>query len=386
MEAVRRITWSRYAQDSSRPLISLVIPVYDLQDYLAGCFGAIDQQELKDVEIVAVDGKSNDKSVCILDARRGEDPRLTVICADRIGPGPARNVGAEHANGEYVWFVDGDDLILPGSLAAIAGRLEKARPDVLVLDHEALYPDGNIEPGPGHSLVARKTQTCFTLAEEPWVADFNMASWNKVIRRDFFLARSIRFLPEWPHEDVPVSCLMMLDAASLSILNRICYQHTIDRPGSAMGEARDIGQKKHFRILNSYRMVLNEVGNRVQNGDPPVTAAVRVALFRRAIWHCTTILDSGFIVSPGRREFFEEMHKLFSDYLPPGYHHPGGFRGVKFRLIQMNDYRAYSLLDPANKLRVRASHSALAGGQRIWQASGKLRRHVIGSPLDQGGR
>jgi len=176
---------------------------------------------------------------------------------------------------------------------------------------------------------------------------------------------------------------MMLDATSLSILNRICYRYTIDRPGSAMGETRDVGQKKHFRILNSYRTVLDEVGERVQKGDPRVTAAVRMALFRRAIWHCPTILDSGFIVSADRNEFFEDIHELFSGYLPPVYHHPGGFRGVKFRLIQMNDYRAYSLLDPANKLRVRASHSALAGGQRIWQASGKLRRRVSGSPLDQ---
>ena len=385
METIRRVTWSKYAQDSSRPLISLVIPVYDLEDHLAGCFEAIDQQKLKDVEveIVAADGKSNDKSVCILDARRHEDPRLTVICTDRIGPGRARNVGAEHANGEYVWFVDGDDLILPGSLAAIADRIKEARPDLLFLDHEAFYPDGTRGPEPGHSLVARDTRTCFTLAEEPWVADFNMASWNKVIRRNFFLARPIRFLPEWPHEDVPVSCFMMLDATSLSILNRICYRYTIDRPGSAMGEARDVGQKKHFRILNSYRTVLDEVGERVQKGDPRVTAAVRMALFRRAIWHCTTILDSGFIVSADRHEFFEDIHELFSGYLPPVYHHPGGFRGVKFRLIQMNDYRAYSLLDPANKLRVRASHSALAGGQRIWQASGKLRRRVSGSPLDQ---
>ena len=96
------------------------------------------------------------------------------------------------------------------------------------------------------------------------MVDFNMASWNKVIRRDFFLTRPIRFLPEWPHEDVPVSCFMMLDATSLNILNRICYRYTIDRPGSAMGEARDVGQKKHFRILNSYRMVLDKVGERVQ--------------------------------------------------------------------------------------------------------------------------
>ena len=84
----------------------------------------------------------------ILDARRDEDPRLTVICTDRIGPGRARNVGAEHANGEYVWFVDGDDLILPGSLAAIADRFKEAQPDLLFLDHEAFYPDGTRGPEP----------------------------------------------------------------------------------------------------------------------------------------------------------------------------------------------------------------------------------------------
>ena len=362
---VNRVVWSRYVQQQIRPLISLVIPVYNLEDHLSSCLDSITRQKYDDIEVVVVDGKSNDKSGDILDKRSSDDHRLTVIYADRIGPGRARNMGAEHSMGEYIWFVDGDDVVSDDCLTAIADRLELTRPDVLFLGHEELQSDGNVRPGPGHALMARETELCFTLAEEPWVTEFSMASWNKIIRRDFFLSRPVLFLRDWPHEDVPVTCMLLLDASRLSMLNQICYRKTEDRAGSAMAEAG----RRHFRILDSYRIVLDEVERRVKNGDPAITETVRLALFHRAIWHYTTIFDrsrrdasslstGGYIAASDRPEFFRGMHDHFLQYAPPTYEHPGGFRGIKFRLIKKNAHGTYSILDPLNKLRIKASSCA----------------------------
>src|SRR5260370_39408587 len=84
----------------------------------------------------------------MLAARR--DPGPGVIRAPAtVGPGPARDLGAKEATGEYVWFVDGDDELAEGALGAGAGPLAGPRPGVVVVDFLHLYPDGRTCPGGG---------------------------------------------------------------------------------------------------------------------------------------------------------------------------------------------------------------------------------------------
>jgi CDP-glycerol glycerophosphotransferase len=355
MEELLRANWSRYAQNHAEAILSIVIPVYNVQAYLTACLDSITEQKLEDIEIVVVDGASTDDLAEILWQRSAHDPRITAIRTDRIGPGRARNLGAELAMGQYVWFVDGDDAVAPDCLTAVADRLEILRPDVLLLDHEERLPDGTVEASSGHELIARDTEACFALAEHPWVTELTMAAWNKVIRRDFFLSQPVKFLPDWPHEDVPVSCLLLVDAAKLSLLKQVCYRHTLYRAGSAMAEAG----KRHFNILAAYELVLGMIQSRFDAHDPDVTAAIRLAFFQRAIWHYTTIFDAGplmvgdFIANADRREFYTRMHENFVRFVPLGYRYPRGLRGLKFRMIKRNAYWIYSILSPVNKLRVR---------------------------------
>src|SRR5690349_7959776 len=148
------------------PLISVVIPVHGVEDYLdrcldsvlspageAACGGGAGEAACGGglsaaVEVIAVDDASPDRCGAILAARR--DPRLRVLTTTTAaGPGPARDLGAKEATGEYVWFVDGDDEVADGALAAVAGALTRLRPDVLVIDFESLYPDGSVSPSGG---------------------------------------------------------------------------------------------------------------------------------------------------------------------------------------------------------------------------------------------
>ena len=383
MEEILRASWSRYVRDRYETLLTIVIPVYNLHSYLTPCLDSITQQKLEDIEIVVVDGASTDDSADILWRRAAQDPRITAICTGRIGPGRARNLGAELAMGEYIWFVDGDDAVAPDCLTAVADRLELLRPDVLLLDHEELHPSGRVEPGSGHRLVARDTAACFPVAEHPWVTEFSMASWNKVIRRGFFLSRPVQFVADWPHEDVPVSCQLLLDAAKLSLLNQVCYLHRRERPGSAMSEAG----KRHFNILDAYETVLTTVRSRFDAADPSVTPTVWLAFFQRAIWHYTTIFDTGSegnskflarrsISAADRREFYRQMHRHFMSYAPPIYRYPNGFRGLKFRLIRMNAYWAYCALSPANKARVRAESAIMALQRSTLRTTANMRRRL----------
>ncbi len=333
-----------------RPLISLIIPVYNIAKYLTECLDSITRQGFEDIEIIAVDGASSDASGEILDERKQTEPRLVVVHAAKIGPGAARNEGALQARGEYLWFVDGDDVVPDGSLTAIADRIDAVRPDLLLINHEDVYPDGKSESAVGHNLLGRATAECFTVAEQPWALELSMASWNKIIRREFFVSTHAAFLKEYPHEDIGVSCLLLLEARKLSTLNRVCYRYRKHRDGSAMAAGpRD----RHFNIFRSYGLILDQAAKRVSDNDLP--GNVHQALFNRAIWHYATIFDTGGLVADDDRpRFFEQMHWHFTHYRPSSYRRPDGLRGLKCALIAANAYRAYALLDPLNRIRVKA--------------------------------
>lgn len=370
---------SRRTQGKPEPLISIIIPVFNIEEYLTECLDSISQQSFDEIEIIAVDGGSKDASGRILDERKVKDTRLTVVHTDQIGPGRARNLGAARATGEYIWFVDGDDAISADCLSAIAKRIEVTRPDVMFIDYESVCPDGRTEPGYGHGLMCRPAPDSFALSEQLWVIELSMASWNKIIRREFFVAVSAAFASYYPHEDIPVSSLLMLRADRLSILNQVCYRYTKDRPGSVVNNGL---ARRHFQVFESYEAVLKQVQQQFGNSRV-ISEDVWQAFFRRAIWHYATILDSE---RPGvdrrdmirlvprrlRREFFALMHRDYLRYRPAGYRLTGGLRAVKFRLIEKNAYWAYSILEPVNKLRVGLDRGArLAVG---WFRRGALSR------------
>jgi CDP-glycerol glycerophosphotransferase len=326
------------------PVISVIIPVYAVEAYLGGCLDSILGQAPVSAEVIAVDDASPAGCGALLDARAAGDPRLRVVhLTENAGPGHARNAGLDHAAGEYVWFVDADDLVADGAFAAIAARLERDRPDLLLIDYVDLFPGGHTAPSPGSALL--RVPGTFTLAEQPQVIHRTMTSWSKVIRRDFLDGLKLPF-PAGIHEDVALTCAMLLGAERIGALPRVCYQYRRDRPGSFMATP----SRGQLSIFDSYEKVFGLLD---EHEPPP---PVRAAVFERAIWHYTTVLQAGrrgrLVPRQQRREFFARMHADFVRFRPPAYRHPPGARGIKFRLVERNAYWTYTVLEPINELRV----------------------------------
>jgi CDP-glycerol glycerophosphotransferase len=402
---------------SHGPRISVVLPVSGVEEYLGGCLDSVLGQPLAGVEVIAVDDASPDRCGEILDARAREDTRLRVIhLAESVGPGPARDLGLAQATGEYVWFVDPDDLLTAGSLEAVGQALARTRADVLLIDYRGLHASGRTERSPGGGLRPRPTvadghepggheprdhvtgghepgdhepgdhgtgghepgnhepgghgtgaqepgdhepgdHATVTLAQWPALINRTMTSWSKVIRREFLRGLGVPF-PPGIHEDVPVSCAVLLSARRIAVLDRVCYLYRRRRRSFLATKSM-----AHFAIFSSYARVFASMDEKCwPAGRPPITPAVREAVFARAMEHYSTVLSSGLVPSRSRRDFFHRMAADFRCYRPPGYSAPPGARGMKFHLVERDAWLAYASLEPLNRARVSARRALRARG------------------------
>ena len=110
----------------SDKLISVIIPVYNTERYLADCLKSIVNQTYKNIEIIVVDNVSIDRSVAIAEEFKKNDNRIKIIKnASTHSAGYSRNVGFANSTGEYIWFIDSDDVAEPTFLEVMAKKLSE---------------------------------------------------------------------------------------------------------------------------------------------------------------------------------------------------------------------------------------------------------------------
>src|SRR3954471_22471880 len=194
--------------------ISVVVPAWHVQGYLTECLDSVLDQQTVDAEVIGVDDASPDHSGEVLDERAAAAPRLTVVhLPANGGPGPARNAGLEHATGEYVWFVDGDDRIVPGALAAVEAKLRETKPDVLVVGTARERWNRSVSP-----WRTPKSAPSGAEALTQWPPPLG----GLVVRRQFLVDSAIRFQPGW-YCDVAFAYAVLSAAGTTAAFAPACY-------------------------------------------------------------------------------------------------------------------------------------------------------------------
>ena len=120
----------------TRPLFSVIIPVYNAEKYLAQCVDSLLDQDFSDFELLLVDDGSPDGSGVLCDEYAAKDERVQVIHQANAGPTPARRRGLERARGEYICFVDADDWVKPAYFRTIKSYIDRYDPDMVLFDVE----------------------------------------------------------------------------------------------------------------------------------------------------------------------------------------------------------------------------------------------------------
>lgn len=125
------------------PKVSIIVPVYNTEQYIAECIQSILQQSLKEIELILVNDCSTDRSLEILKSYEQEDSRVTVIdLPENVGVGDARNKGIDISSGEFVAFVDSDDLVKVDMFEKLYQQAKKDQADLVLCDTGTLSSDG----------------------------------------------------------------------------------------------------------------------------------------------------------------------------------------------------------------------------------------------------
>ena len=125
-----------------RPKLSYIIPVYNVESYLSQCLDSIFLQAVpaNQYEVICIDDTSTDaSSKVILDYKKKYSNLIYIQNAVNLKAGGTRNVGLSVAKGEYVWFVDADDVIIDGSLSKILQLIQQHQLDVLCFNYQLYY-------------------------------------------------------------------------------------------------------------------------------------------------------------------------------------------------------------------------------------------------------
>ena len=145
--------------------VSIILPVYNVEKYLSACLDSLLAQTLEEIEIVAVNDGSTDRSLQILQAYQSLNPeKLFIFSTENHGVSRARNYGFAHSHGEYVWFVDSDDFVEPDACRLL---YEKATADGndLVLFR---YYNVDSETGIRKEYIASCHNQNFRVADKPY--------------------------------------------------------------------------------------------------------------------------------------------------------------------------------------------------------------------------
>ncbi|OIK27191.1 bifunctional glycosyltransferase/CDP-glycerol:glycerophosphate glycerophosphotransferase [Streptomyces malaysiense] len=313
------------------PRFSVIVPCYQVQAYLRECLDSVLAQSCRDLEVIAVDDRSPDDCGAILDEYAARDPRVKVLhLPENVGLGRARNAGLPHATGDYLFFLDSDDTLTPGALAAIADRLaESGDPDVLVFDYARTYWWGGTRRNALAEVLAEAGPDTFTAAGYPRILDLLMVVWNKVYRREFVAAEGFTFPPGY-YEDTPWTFPVMLSAGRIAALDRICLNYRQRRQGNILSTT----SRKHFDVHDQYLRVFAFLD------EHPELDSWRPYLHRKMGEHCLDILAKPDRLPPAdKAEFFRRTAGLFRRLKPEGARVEGeaallegGWAGYRLRL------------------------------------------------------
>ncbi|MEN3584742.1 CDP-glycerol glycerophosphotransferase family protein [Streptomyces sp. ZYX-F-203] len=354
------------------PHFSVIVPSHGVAGRLSQALDSALTQSFADLELVPVCDAPDCAAAPVIAAHAERDARVVAGTHSPASAGlaGARDAGLRVARGTYLLFLDGDDLLVPGALAALDTRARSTGPvDVLYFGHER-EPWWTGEPTrPAGPVLAGAPSGAFAPERAPRFTGVSLPAWSAAYRRTFLVETGSHF-PDGHFTDIGFGARVAALAGRMAVLDDVVVRHRVRRRGGRP----PLSGVEPAALLGRVEEVLRD----------PATARLsgprRTALFEQLF---TLVLETAVrphrMPAGDRRGFLREAGALYRGHRPEGYRPPGGALGARFRLLATGSYAAFRTARAANRtlartVRVLARARALRSRLRY--------RWLLRRPLD----
>lgn len=238
------------------PKVSIIIPVYNSENYISKCLDSVLNQTFDDIEIICIDDGSTDKSFNILNKYNIKEKRIILLTQENKGQGEARNKALDIAKGEYIYFLDSDDYIEPNLIEECIKKFNETNADLICFNTEVF--------GDTSSRLFKRTEKyallkfCGLLTLTGEIRDtLNVYLWNKMFKNDIIQKYKLRFPNDLYYEDISFSKSYFLMTNKIYMDMRRFYHYRIHE-NSIMTKT----YKQNYAILDHFKnwnVILNNI-------------------------------------------------------------------------------------------------------------------------------
>lgn len=230
---LEELTASR-KQEEKLPLITVIIAIYNIKEYLERSIESVRKQTYENLEILLVDDGSTDGSEIVCEEYSALDTRIRVIHKKNGGLSEARNVGIEEAKGEYIAFVDGDDWIDEDMYENMYLAIKSTKSELAVCAYKEVSTSSIKDLSNDTIIIFEKDEALESFIREEDEIQIQNAAWNKLYKKK--LLKSLCFPVGKLYEDIVFSTKVLHQAKKVVYLNQGYYNYVVDRAGSIMNK------------------------------------------------------------------------------------------------------------------------------------------------------
>lgn len=243
--------WWNNHQEGNWNMVSVIVPIYNVEKYIDKCVHSIVTQSYRDLEIILVDDGSTDSSGILCDQFASQDSRIKVIHQNNRGLSGARNVGIEIAQGRYIGFVDSDDYIDSKMYEALVSVIEKENAELAICDVHCVNEDGtsnnSLNSNPLVNRVIHNDEIYELLNGFKYPTWKYVTAWNRLYKKELF--ESLRFEEGRLHEDEFIVHHIFSQCNKIVICEN-AYYYYVHRENSITNKIINSGfQKKQTDII-----------------------------------------------------------------------------------------------------------------------------------------
>ena len=266
-----------------KPMVTVIIPAYNSQEYIGRCLDSVLLQSFQDFEIIVINDGSKDKTGKIIEKYAKKDKRIRYYEQKNIGVARTRNRAVRLAKGEFIAFIDNDDFIDEDYLDNL---LPKFGEDVVI--------SGFKRPNKNGKIITR-----MDLEDEEWSKYVNPTPWAKIYRKKFITDNDIAFLDNNIGEDIYFNLIGMLVAGKTCIKKYVGYNWFYNEDSVSSTKHKKYNEVDIFKLLNSCYQELKKRGLLEKNCD-----LIEFFFYRFIVW---------FLLYAAKGSKKEEIDRIYDE-------------------------------------------------------------------------